>query len=547
MTTSSISKDTVHPDSEIRQRPKSSYIDSNESSNGSHCADAKLAAQFGYKPVLKREFSYFSTFSFAVSISGLFSTIMTTFSYPLISGGASAVVWCWFIAGIGCMCLACSVAELVSAYPTSVDRYFTICKLAPPKWVPSLSWITGWLNLLGQITGLASVEYGSAQILLAAISMAQDYNFEITMKMTIAVMAVLVVFCGLVNSLSTYWMEKMTKIYVIFHMCVLFSCAVLLLVKTKDKHTAEYVFTHAESKTGWNPLGFSFLFGFLSVSWTMTDYDATAHIAEEIEDPEVKAPWAISLAMLLTYLGGFLFNIVLCFCMGDPSEILNSPVKQPVAQIFQDRLGKIGGIFYTLCGFIILQFVGFTAMQAAARTVFAFSRDRLLPFSQVWLSVNQWTGTPINAVWITVLSCILVNLIGLGSPIAIAGVFDVCAISLDLSYCIPILCKMFYGKFEPGPWHMGKISWWANVWALAWTFFVSVIFLLPINRPVTVLNMNYAIAYLSLILILAWIFWIISGRKYYSGPINEIQEENIISTSNKGCSREESFDRVCRV
>lgn len=109
MKTSSISKDTVHPDSEIRQRPKSSYIDSNESSNGSHCADAKLAAQFGYKPVLKREFSYFSTFSFAVSISGLFSTIMTTFSYPLISGGASAVVWCWFIAGIGCMCLAVSL------------------------------------------------------------------------------------------------------------------------------------------------------------------------------------------------------------------------------------------------------------------------------------------------------------------------------------------------------------------------------------------------------------------------------------------------------
>jgi hypothetical protein len=34
-----------------------------------------------------------------------------------------------------------------------------------------------------------------------------------------------------------------------------------------------------------------------------------------ISEPEVKAPWAISLAMLFTYLAGFLFNIVLCFCM----------------------------------------------------------------------------------------------------------------------------------------------------------------------------------------------------------------------------------------
>ncbi|POS83144.1 hypothetical protein EPUL_005231 [Erysiphe pulchra] len=472
MASSPDSKQSVHVDCKIRQRPKTSTV-SNESSDESQGADAKLVVEFGYKPILKREFGHFSTFSFAVSISGLFSSIMSTFSYPLASGGASSVIWCWFISGIGCMCLACSVAELVSAYPTSGGL------------------ITGWLNLLGQVTGLASVEYGSAQILLAAFSMAQNYDFEITINLTIAVMAVLLVFCGLINSLSTYWMEKMTKIYVIFHMCVLFSCAILLLVQTKDKHTAEYVFTHTESKTGWTPPGLSFLFGFLSVSWTMTDYDATAHIAEEIDEPEVKAPWAISLAMLFTYLAGFFFNIVLCFCMGDPSEILGSPIMQPVAQIFLNRLGKSGGIFYTICGFIILQFVCFTTMQSTSRTIFAFSRDKLLPFSQVWLSVNRWTGTPLNAVWLTVVSCILVNLIGLGSSIAIAGVFDVCAISLDLSYCIPIFCKLFYGKFEPGPWHMGKFSWWVNVWALIWTIFVSFIFLLPSVRPITAQNVCF--------------------------------------------------------
>jgi hypothetical protein len=37
-----------------------------------------------------------------------------------------------------------------------------------------------------------------------------------------------------------------------------------------------------------------------------------------ISNPEIKAPWAISLAMLFTYLAGFLFNIVLCFCMVQP-------------------------------------------------------------------------------------------------------------------------------------------------------------------------------------------------------------------------------------
>jgi hypothetical protein len=71
-------------------------------------ADAQLASQFGYNPVFKREFGYLSTFSFAVSISGLFATIMTTFVYPLSAGGSSAAVWCWLISGAGCLCIAVS-------------------------------------------------------------------------------------------------------------------------------------------------------------------------------------------------------------------------------------------------------------------------------------------------------------------------------------------------------------------------------------------------------------------------------------------------------
>jgi hypothetical protein len=77
-------------------------------------ADVQLASQFGYKPVFKREFGYLSTFSFAVSISGLFSTIMTTFSFPLYAGGSAAAVWCWLISGAGCMCIAVSPSKQLS-------------------------------------------------------------------------------------------------------------------------------------------------------------------------------------------------------------------------------------------------------------------------------------------------------------------------------------------------------------------------------------------------------------------------------------------------
>jgi hypothetical protein len=90
-------------------------------------ADAQLAAQFGYKPVFKREFGYLSTFSFAVSISGLFATIMTTFSYPLYAGGSAAAVWCWLISGAGCMCIAVSETALVPGVKSLLTNSKVLC------------------------------------------------------------------------------------------------------------------------------------------------------------------------------------------------------------------------------------------------------------------------------------------------------------------------------------------------------------------------------------------------------------------------------------
>lgn len=513
----------------------------NDTQEGADSDDAQLQAEFGYKPVFKREFGYLSTFSFAVSISGLFATTMTTYSYPLAAGGAAAAVWCWLIAGSGCMCLAFSVAELVSAYPTSGGLYYTVSRLTPQKYVPVISWITGWINLLGQIAGVASSEYGAAQMLLAAVSMGTDFKYEITENTTVGVMAALTVLTGLVNSMSTYWIEKMTKGYVIFHIAVLVSCCIALLVKTENKNSASYVFTEIESSSGWQPKGFSFLFGFLSVAWTMTDYDATAHITEEISNPAKKAPWAISAAMTFTYIGGFLFNIVLGFCMGPSSaDILGA--YQPVAMIFYNSLGKTGGIFYTVCGFIIIKFVCFTALQATARTFFAFSRDRLVPFSHVWTQVSPITGTPLTSVWLSVILCILINLIGLGSYTAISGVFNVCAISLDISYCIPIACKLIFGQFKPGPWHMGRASKYINTWACIWTAFVSVIFILPTEYPVAADTMNYACVFLVAIFVFSYLYWVVRGNKFYTGPLVEGYEEPQVAGEETGSAESKATE-----
>lgn len=50
--------------------------------------------------------------------------------------------------------------KIVSAYPTCGGLYYSVSRMAPKAWVPSISWTTGWLCLLGQVAGVASSEWG---------------------------------------------------------------------------------------------------------------------------------------------------------------------------------------------------------------------------------------------------------------------------------------------------------------------------------------------------------------------------------------------------
>jgi hypothetical protein len=50
---------------------------------------------------------------------------------------------------------------------------------------------------------------------------------------------------------------------------------IAILTLTPEKQSAHWVFTNVTDGSGWGSRTFSFLLGFLSVAWTMTDYDGT--------------------------------------------------------------------------------------------------------------------------------------------------------------------------------------------------------------------------------------------------------------------------------
>ena len=72
------------------------------------------------------------------------------------------------------------------------------------------------MNLFGQVAGVASAEYSAAALLTAVVSMGSGVNddgsfvYTASNRTILGIAVALNVFVGLVNSLSTYWMAKLT-------------------------------------------------------------------------------------------------------------------------------------------------------------------------------------------------------------------------------------------------------------------------------------------------------------------------------------------------
>ncbi|KAL4921868.1 amino acid/polyamine transporter I [Aspergillus aurantiobrunneus] len=499
-----------------------------------HDDDELLLARIGYKQELRREFSKWSTVSYAISILGVLGSVPATFGAPLAAGGPATAVWCWFLGSIMAFCIGSSVAELVSAYPTAGGMYFVTKYVVPEEQVPIFSWIQGWCNLLGQTAGVSSVAYTISQMLLAAASMNSKlmdggYSYAPTAWDTVRLSIALLLFLGIISSMTTKSLHRIFIWFAPINITATIVICLVLLYNTPDKQPASWVFTHVTDGSGWGSKLFSFLLGFISVAWTMTDYDGTTHMSEETHDAATLGPIAIQSAVVVSGALGWLLTISLCFCLTDFEAILDTPTGLPAAQIFLNAGGKTGGM--VMWGFAILVqlFTGCSAMLADTRMAYAFARDEALPFSSTLCKINPYTQTPVNAVWFVVLFSIALNCIAIGSTQTATAIFSITAPALDLSYVSVILAHQIYKhqvSFVEGPFTLGRWGSYVNWVSILWVSFVSTVLFFPPSVPITVENMNYGICVGIFIAGFALVWWWVDARGKYTGPrTNEYLQE----------------------
>ena len=88
--------------------------------------------------------SVVSNFAFSFAIISVLTGVTTTYNTGLRYGGPASMTLGWLVVALFNGCVALSMAEICSAYPTTGGLYYWSAKLAGKDWAPLASWVTGW-------------------------------------------------------------------------------------------------------------------------------------------------------------------------------------------------------------------------------------------------------------------------------------------------------------------------------------------------------------------------------------------------------------------
>ncbi|KAJ7050965.1 APC amino acid permease [Mycena amicta] len=495
-------------------------------------ADEVELARMGYKQELRRELGLMQNFGVSFSIISVITGIPSLFLYGLNTGGPAVMVWGWVVVSFFTSLVGLAMGEICSAHPTSGGPYFWAAMLSKPKSAPLASWVTGWFNLLGQVAVTTGISFACATFISTACTLKTD--FVPTANTTIGIYAAVLVAQGTINTFGVNILGYLNNVSVWWHAIGTFSLVVAILAKAPHHQSAEFVFKTFLDGTGdpgWGDRAshaYVVVIGILMSQYTITGFDASAHMTEETKNAAMSGSIGIIMAIGVSAVLGWFLILGLLFSIQDLDGTLNSGTGQPVTQIFLDTVGENGAIVLMVIVIGAMFFCGTFSITSNSRMMFAFARDGGIPGHKFFNYVNTRWKSPIRTVWLACFLSFCLGLPSLGSSVAFAAATSIATIGLYISYGIPIALRVVYrDRFVLGPFHLGRFSYPIAVTAVLWILFISIAFILPQINPVDSQTFNYSIVAVGIVIFYCFGFWLISARKWFTGPVKQIAAEEM--------------------
>ncbi|KAK3660822.1 hypothetical protein LTR56_000580 [Elasticomyces elasticus] len=184
-------------------------------------------------------------------------------------------------------------------------------KFSPRGCQKFLSYLVGWISVLGWQTGLASITFIAGTLIQGLIVLNNpDYIFQ-RWHGTLLVIAI-VAFAVVFNTVLAKRLPMIESVVLILHLLGFFGVLIPLWVLS-PRNSTKTVFTQFENLGGWPTQGLSFMVGLLTSVYGLLGADSAVHMSEEIRDASIVLPRATMWSILVN--GAFGWVMVITFAL----------------------------------------------------------------------------------------------------------------------------------------------------------------------------------------------------------------------------------------
>jgi choline transport protein len=248
--------------------------------------------------------------------------------------GTAGLIWLFLVCWVSFMAVNTSMAEMASMAPTSGGQYHWVSEFSPRKYQKFLSFITGWLCVLGWQTGAANTAFLAGTQIQGLIILNNPTYVPERWHGTLLTFAV-ALFSVVFNTFLVKKLPMVEGIVLIIHVFGFFAVLITLWVLGPRGNASE-VFTTFNNYGGWSSDGLSAMVGILAVMIPLLGADGAVHMSEELRDAARVLPKAMIATTFFNGLMGFVTIITFCMVLGDLDTVIATPTFQPYIQVFYD-------------------------------------------------------------------------------------------------------------------------------------------------------------------------------------------------------------------
>lgn len=169
-----------------------------------------------------------------------------------------------------------------------------------------------------------------------------------------------------------------------------------------------------------------------------------------------------------------------------------------------------------------------TFVATSSRQLYAFARDKGVPFHSWFATVQSSSKVPVNALIFTVMFTSVLSVINIGSATALNSITGLQTNAMLSSYMCSIGCMIWRKAAKqpllPSEFSLGRWGLPVNITSMVFLVVFFILAFFPTAPHPDASTMNWNILIYGAVILLSTVYYHVWGKKVYDGPVEYVRK-----------------------